>query len=166
MHQDIAVEDQTYQTFWRQVLRWLVTDAPGQVSVNLSADQVGPNEPVTVDVEVTDKAFHKVNSANVVATITTPSEQVIDIPLEWSVTRDGQYHVSYTPTEMGVHRIEVTAHTAKDTLTSEPTFIEVATPIGGVFRGRTAALALAPGRRGDGRTVLHAGDGLGPRAGF
>ncbi|HEY9516292.1 MAG TPA: glutamine amidotransferase [Gemmatimonadaceae bacterium] len=125
MHADVPVGDMTYTSFWRQMLRWLVNDAPGRVTVGVASDHVGVNEPLPVDVMVTDKSFLAVNSAEVMATIRTPSGSVSEVPLEWSVTRDGEYHMTYTPTERGVHRIQVSARSSADSVTSDPTFVNV-----------------------------------------
>lgn len=125
MHADVPVGDMTYTSFWRQVLRWLVNDVPGRVTVATATDQAGLNEPLPVTATVSDKAFLAVNSAQATATIRTPSGAVRDVPLEWSVTRDGEYHMTYTPTERGVHRIQVTARSRTDTVTSDPVFVNV-----------------------------------------
>ena len=36
MHALIAVEDQTHETFWRQMMRWLVSGVPGTVTLATS----------------------------------------------------------------------------------------------------------------------------------
>src|ERR687896_98397 len=90
MAAEIPVEDQTFETFWRQLLRWLVTDTPGRVAVSLSADRVSPREPVTVRAEVGDEQFVRVNDAAVTARVRGPSGEERDIPMEWTVLHAGQ----------------------------------------------------------------------------
>lgn len=82
MHADVPVGDMTYTSFWRQMLRWLVNDVPGRVTIAVAGDHVGVNEPLPVDVTVTDKAFLAVNSAEATATIRAPSGSVRELPLE------------------------------------------------------------------------------------
>jgi uncharacterized membrane protein len=125
MHADISVEDMAHETFWRQVLRWLVSDVPGRVTVAAETDRSGPDEPVPLHAEVTDRAFLKVNSAEATATVTAPSGAVTEVPLEWAVTRDGEYRMSFTPTEKGVHRVDVVARSATDTARGAPAFVDV-----------------------------------------
>ena len=125
MHADITVEDMSHETFWRQVLRWLVSDVPGRVTVAAETDRSGPNEPVPLHAEVADRAYLKVNSAEATATVTAPSGAVTEIPLEWAVTRDGEYRMSFTPTEKGVHRVDVVARSATDTARGAPAFVDV-----------------------------------------
>ena len=48
MHADIPLEDMTHETFWRQLLRWLVSDSPGRVDGGAGPDRAVPGEPVEV----------------------------------------------------------------------------------------------------------------------
>ncbi|HEX4935738.1 MAG TPA: glutamine amidotransferase, partial [Gemmatimonadaceae bacterium] len=54
----VAVDDQTHETFWRQMLRWLVADVPDRVEA-IVADESGPGEGITLRAEVSDSAFLK-----------------------------------------------------------------------------------------------------------
>ncbi|MDQ3996986.1 MAG: glutamine amidotransferase [Gemmatimonadota bacterium] len=103
----VAVEDQTHETFWRQLLRWLVTDTPGRVDVALLSDRVSPREPVTVRAEVGDEQFVRVNDAAVTARVRGPSGDEREIPMEWTVARDGEYRATFTPEESGLYAIHV-----------------------------------------------------------
>ena len=107
MHPDIGVEDQTHETFWRQLLRWLVTDTPGRVAVSLSSDRVSPREAVTVRAEVGDEQFVRVNDAAVTARVRGPAGDVRDLPLEWTVDRDGEYKATFSPDEPGLYAVHV-----------------------------------------------------------
>jgi hypothetical protein len=130
MRMDTPMDDATYQTFWRQMLRWLVSDVPDRVMVNTAADRAWINEPFQVNAQVSDQSYHHVDNAEVTATISAPSGAVFKQQLDPSATQDGSiYKVTYTPTERGVYRIQVTARPVGDTvLTSQPTFIDVGTP--------------------------------------
>jgi uncharacterized membrane protein len=130
MRNDTPVEDVTYQTFWRQTLRWLVSDVPDRVMVSTATDRAWINEPLQVNARVADRAYRHVDNADVTATISTPSGSVFQQRLVPSVTQDGSiYHLTYTPTERGVYRIQVTARPSSDSVvTSQPTFIDVGTP--------------------------------------
>ena len=109
MAPDIAVEDQTFETLWRQLLRWLVTDTPGRVAVSLSADRVSPREPVSVRAEVGDEQFVRVNDAAVTARVRSPSGEERTLPMEWTVDRDGEYKATFTPEEAGLYSVSVAA---------------------------------------------------------
>jgi hypothetical protein len=138
----LAEDDATYKSFWRQVLRTLVNDVPGRVSVTTTADQVGLKESFQINADVTNKSYAKVNGAKVTATVLAPSGSVAELPLEWTGIRDGEYNIAYSPKEEGVHIIRVTAQTDADTVLSEPTFVQVGTPTSEYFGAeqRTALL--------------------------
>ncbi|MBM3771497.1 MAG: hypothetical protein FJW27_09500 [Acidimicrobiia bacterium] len=108
MDATIAVEDTTHATFWRRLIRWLVDGVPDQVSVTTS-ERVEPGELMKLTAEVVDPAFVEVNDAQVVAHVTTPSGKVVDIPMEWSVSKDGEYRASFVPDEAGLYEVKTTA---------------------------------------------------------
>ncbi len=115
MHADITLEDLTHETFWRQMLRWLVTGVPGRVTIATAADRVSPGETVTLRAEVDDPQYLKVNGATVVAHVSAPSGAVRQIPMEWAVDKDGEYRASFVAEEDGLHEVRVEA-THMDTL--------------------------------------------------
>jgi hypothetical protein len=123
---EIAVDDPTFSTLWKQLLRFLTSDVPGRVTVHAQADQVNPRSPVDLRVEVVDSAFLTVNDAQVVAHVAGPSGPTRDVPLEWAVDRDGEYRASFTPDVPGIYtvRVDATAHDGK--ITSDSLFVRVA----------------------------------------
>ena len=72
MHASVAVEDMTHETYWRQLLRWLVEGVPNPVELQTSPDRVEPGEPVTLTAEVADASWVEVNDAGVIARVTGP----------------------------------------------------------------------------------------------
>jgi uncharacterized membrane protein len=117
------VEDVTFESYWRQLLRWLVSDVPSRVMVAAAGDQAAPGDPVELNAEISDRTFLKVNNAEAVARVTSPSGNVSEMPLEWSVTRDGQYKTSFTPTEKGLYRVDVRTRMGTDSVVSDPSYI-------------------------------------------
>jgi hypothetical protein len=105
----IAVEDLTHVTFWRRLVRWLVDGVPDHVQLTTSSDRVDPGEPMRLTTEVVDPAFVEVNDAQVVAHVTSPSGKTTTVPLEWSVTRDGEYRGTFVPDEEGLYELRATA---------------------------------------------------------
>ena len=128
MDASIPVGDPTYRAFWRQTLRWLVSDVPDRVTVALATDHAGVNEPLPVSAEVMDRAYRGVNGASATATVIAPSGAEQQLSLGWSGARDGQYESALTPTERGVYRLQVTARSAADTITSDTAFVSVIDP--------------------------------------
>ncbi len=128
----IAVDDQTHETFWRQLLRWLVSDVPDRVEP-LVAEESGPGEGISVRAEVSDSAFLRANGATVGGTITTASGVTQDVALEWAVERDGEYRTTYVPVGNGVHEVRLRAAVGGDTVRAEPAYVRVAPPTAEYF---------------------------------
>lgn len=123
MDPSISVEDMTFESFWRQLLRWLVNDVPSRVMVAAATDQASPGDPVELNAVISDRTFLKVNNAEAVARVTSPSGNVSEMPLEWSVTRDGEYTAAFTPSEKGVYRIDVRTRMGSDSVVSDPAYV-------------------------------------------
>jgi hypothetical protein len=99
------VDDQTFVTFWRQLLRWLTSDVPNRITVASASDVTGVRDPVALTAEVADSAFVMRNDARVVAHLTAPSGATRDLPMEWAVDRDGEYRATFTPEEAGNYEV-------------------------------------------------------------
>lgn len=133
MDSSVPLEDQSHETFWRQVLRWLVSSSPAPVEASASSESVEAGEVVTLTATVMDAGFLEVNGADVTASVTTPTGEVLELPMEWSVETDGEYTASFTPALEGIYEVSVDA--ARDTLSlgTGLTNIRVA-PSGAEFR--------------------------------
>ena len=105
----MPVEDTTHAMFWRRLIRWLVDGVPEQVNVSTAADRVEPGEAIKLSTEVLDSAYVEVNDSRVVARVTAPSGKTTEVPVEWTVTKDGEYRAIFTPDESGIYDIKVTA---------------------------------------------------------
>lgn len=109
MDASIPVEDRTHQTLWRQMVRWLVDDAPEPFAVTPTPSRVAPGEPVTIRALVATPRFEDVNDASVLATVTGPTGTSEQIPLEWSLRGDGSYAAKFTPRDTGRYTIDAVA---------------------------------------------------------
>jgi hypothetical protein len=118
MDASIAVEDETHETLWRQLLRWLVDGVPDRVEAVVRPARVGPGEPVTLEARVADSAFRAVNDAAVSALVTTPSGALREVPLDWTLREDGRYSARFIADEAGVYRVAAEARRGGDTVRS------------------------------------------------
>lgn len=96
MHAEISVEDMTHEYLWRQLLRALVDGVPDVVEPQLT-DRVEPGEAIPLKADIVDKGFVELNDASVVAHVTRPDGSVVDVPMQWSGERSGEY-VATVPT--------------------------------------------------------------------
>ena len=160
MDAKIAVEDMTHETYWRQLMRWLVDGVPDQVELTSSPEQVEPGEEVTLIAEVSDPGFLEVNDAGVIAHVTGPKGADIDVPLQWTGERNGEYRGTFTPAENGMYEARVEASRAGATLGTNVGACARRAERQRIFRRRDARAAAAPHLRGNRRRVLHAADGV------
>jgi len=109
MDAKVAVTDTTHAMFWRRLIRWLIDGVPEQVNVSTTADRVEPGEAVKLSAEALDSAYVEVNDSRVVARVTSPSGKTTEVPVEWTVTKDGEYRATFTPEESGIYDIKVAA---------------------------------------------------------
>jgi hypothetical protein len=132
MHGDIPLEDMTHENFWRQLTRWLVHDVPAPVMASSSADRVEPGERLVLNADVSDSSFLQVNDAQVVARVTTPSGELLEVPMEWTGARDGEYRASMALREEGMHDVRIEARRGDHALGRDDVHIN-ATPSNAEF---------------------------------
>lgn len=109
MHASMPLEDMTHENIWRQLLRWLVDGVPGPVEVHTSTDRVEAGEPVTITADVVDDTFLELNDAQVTAKVTTPQGTIVDVPMQWTGERNGQYRGTLVSAEQGMYAATVEA---------------------------------------------------------
>ena len=109
MHHDMPLEDMTHELLWRKLLRWLVSYVPQQVAISAEKHRYAPGESVSLLAEADDDRFLKVNNAQITATVRTPSGERFEVPMEWTVDKDGEYRGNFLPREKGIYEIDVSA---------------------------------------------------------
>ncbi len=134
MHTDVSVADASHETFWRQMLRQLVSGAHGPVSVTLSSALVSPGATVTIRADVADDTFIRVNDAVVSTLVLKPDGDSQEFPLRWTVDKDGEYSGEFRPEVQGVYEIRITARRAGKTMGDDVAHLRVS-PLPVEFRG-------------------------------
>ena len=126
MHADVPVDDMTHETFWRRMLRWVVDGVPDQVVTQLPQDQVEPDELVTVMAEVVDPAFEQLNNSTVVAVVTDPAGNLVELLMEWTAENDGEYRTTFTAAAEGFYEVRVEASSEGELLGEDVAYVQVA----------------------------------------
>ena len=126
MHADIDVEDQTHETLWRRLLRWMVDGVPDQVVAAVPQDRVELDELLVLSAQVDDANYEEINTSQVSAWITTPDDELTEVPLDWTADRDGEYSAGYTPQQEGLYEVRVEAVNDGELLGSDTTYLRVA----------------------------------------
>jgi hypothetical protein len=125
MDADIPIDDPTFSTFWRQLLRWTMSDVPDRVTASVPTDQVNVKTPVTIRATVADSAYIARNDARTTAHVTSDAGVSRDIPLDWAVDRDGEYRGTFTPDQPGLYTLRVEATTPSGITSGDTTYLRV-----------------------------------------
>lgn len=103
-------KNKSFETFWRNLMRYMVESVRRQVDVDLDRTAYVTGEPARIRIEVADTKFDAITDARVSARITTPTGRVVVL----QALRSGEsgfdgYAAAMTPDEEGTYRVEVTA---------------------------------------------------------
>jgi uncharacterized membrane protein len=109
MAASMRVDDQTHENFWRQMLRWLVDGVPDPVESRTLTDRVEPGQPVTLTADVVDPRFVELNDAQLIAHVASPTGKIVDVPLQWTGERSGQYRGTFDTSEPGWYQAKLEA---------------------------------------------------------
>jgi hypothetical protein len=115
MHAAIDVEDMTHEYLWRQLLRALVEGVPDVVEPRFT-DRVEPGEAITLRADVVDQGFVELNDATVVAHVSRPDGSVVDVPMQWSGERSGEYIATVPAAGGGSYEARIEASRAGQAL--------------------------------------------------
>jgi uncharacterized membrane protein len=101
--------DKTHQTFWQQLLRWLVAETPGQVMASTPQPIIEDEGRMPLRVEVRDKSFRPVGNATVEAHIAGPGGAAATIALAPQPLDPGVYTAEWKADKAGSYMAEVVA---------------------------------------------------------
>jgi len=99
-----------HETFWRQMLRYLVSGTTNRIEVGAEQDVYVMDDTVRVVADIRDKHYNPVNDARATARITKPSGATVDVPLKFTSINDvNVYTGEFKADELGQHGIELIA---------------------------------------------------------
>jgi uncharacterized membrane protein len=101
--------DNFHDAFWKEMLRWLVSDSPDPVSLETEKHSYSLDESAVLRAEINGPTFVRLNNTQVTARIKAPSGDTVSVPLTWEADKDGQYSAAYKPREEGIHEVTVEA---------------------------------------------------------
>jgi uncharacterized membrane protein len=103
--------DRSYETFWRQSIRWVSLGATDPVTV-FPIPASGPGDRILVRLAVRDAEFAPVPDAEVVVRVTGPGDRLETLRAARDIT-DGEdpglFVAAFEPADPGVYRVSVTA---------------------------------------------------------
>lgn len=97
--------DNFQELFWKQMLRWLVSDVPDPVGTGTEESYYAPDETAVIRAEVNDESFLPLNNAQVTAQVKSPSGRSTPLHFSWDVEKDGSYVAAFKPEEEGIYEI-------------------------------------------------------------
>jgi uncharacterized membrane protein len=101
--------DNFHELFWKQMLRWLVSDVPDAVNASGEKNSYSTDDTVAIHAEVNDSSFLPVNNATMTAQVKAPSGQLSTLQFAWDVEKDGFYSATFKPAEDGIYEISCEA---------------------------------------------------------
>ena len=108
--------DTTDYTFWKQLMRWLVTETPGQVSASTPHQVLSDDTRVPLRAVVRDKNYDPVPGATVEASITRPDGATSMVQMKPDPLEPGTYTGDYSADKTGAYVTEVMARQDKTDL--------------------------------------------------
>jgi len=105
--------DTTDFTFWKQLMRWLVTETPGEVTTSTPHQVLSDDTRVPLRAVVRNKTYDPVAGATVQASITRPDGGTSVVELKPDPLEPGTYTAEYSADKAGAYVAEVTAHQDK-----------------------------------------------------
>src|SRR5262245_5897401 len=118
-------QDQTYELFWKQTLRWLVNTSPDPVMISSDKDTYVPGDAVHLSADVSNKSFERLDNAKVVAKVRNPDGVAEAIPLDWNGSGEGSYQAELNVTTPGIYQVEVEATQGSESLGTNHTAFQV-----------------------------------------
>jgi uncharacterized membrane protein len=101
--------DRSYETFWRQAIRWLALAATDPVAIYPVA-AAGAGEEVVLRVAVRDATFTPIADADVDVRVSGPDGKLQDLRASADAADDGGlFSARFTPAQAGLYRLNVSA---------------------------------------------------------
>lgn len=103
------LEDPYHERLWRQVMRYMVNEAPDQITVRKEEDQYVQGKIIPMDILVQDEKYDAMEGAQLSVTLTKPSTIEEPVPVDESIQEPGLYQSKWDADEAGMYKINVEA---------------------------------------------------------
>jgi uncharacterized membrane protein len=110
------VEDMSHEMFWRQMLRWLVSDTPTRVVSSVARPVLFDEGRVQLRAEVRDTTYLPASDAQVEARIVGPDGAAQTVELHPEPLEQGVYTADWDAGRAGSYITEITAHRGQQEL--------------------------------------------------
>jgi uncharacterized membrane protein len=111
----LPLDDKTHAAFWQQLLRWLVSDAPGRVAASVPSQVLFDDGRVQLSADVRDRNYAPAPDARVEANI-SGSGVAARVELAPDPNSPGMFRTEWTAGRPGSYTAEVTARRGDEEL--------------------------------------------------
>jgi hypothetical protein len=108
------LEDMSYEMFWQQMLRWLVTGATGPVVSRTPKSLFADDQVVPLRAEVRDKSYIPVSDAHVEAHVMGPDGMSDTVELQPDPVTPGLYAAEWGAVKPGSYVVETVARRGEE----------------------------------------------------
>lgn len=115
----LPLEDQHHESFWRQVMRGLVTDVPKQVEFVATSQ----GEDIRIRATLRDKSYQPQRDLQVTAVTTLPSGYTENLSLKPVTDQPGVYEASFAPDASGTFFIDMLARRGTEVVSTARTAV-------------------------------------------
>lgn len=102
-------EGDDFGKMWRQTARWLVSDVPNRVALEIERSTDRPDAPVKLIARIRDEKFEPLDDARLNLEIQLPTGKPLELSMEPSPGKAGVFEASLTPLEPGAYAATVEA---------------------------------------------------------
>lgn len=113
------VQDMSHEMFWRQMLRWMVSDTPTRVVSSVAKPVLLDDGHVQLRAEVRDTTYLPTSDAEVQARIVGPDGSTQTVELHPNPVEQGVYTADWDAGHAGSYITEITAHRGQQDLGSD-----------------------------------------------
>jgi uncharacterized membrane protein len=98
-------DERDLERVWRQTVRWLVSEVPGRVDVEVARREEAPGRPLAIRVRARDAGFVPLENASVTVRVTPPGGEELSLAAVASAEEAGAYEAAYVPRAPGAYRL-------------------------------------------------------------
>jgi uncharacterized membrane protein len=112
----MPIEDQSHEAFWRQLLRWMVTDSPGQIITSVPSQMLLDDGRIQISADVRGKDYMPAADARVEAHILGPEGIAAQVEMAPDPNTPGVFRADWNAEKPGPYVAEITAKRGEEEL--------------------------------------------------
>jgi uncharacterized membrane protein len=112
----MPLEDQSHEAFWRQLLRWMVTESPGQINTSVPSQMLLDDGRVRISADVRGKDYMPAADARVEAHILGPEGIAAQVEMAPDPNTPGVFRADWNAEKPGPYVAEITAKRGEEEL--------------------------------------------------